>query len=178
VLESIHGFQGVPGRLQRVHCAEKQNPFVFIDYAHTPDALEKVLRTLQQLKSNQHLKVLFGCGGDRDPGKRPLMAAIAEQFADAIFVTSDNPRTEDPQKIISDILSGFQSRQKVQVLEDRQQAIQNIIHQSSPGDIILIAGKGHENYQIIGENKFPFSDYQESLKILSGSVLPANRKNQ
>ncbi len=177
VIQNVAQCKGVPGRLQRVVFSESRAPHVFIDYAHTPDALEKVLRTLQQFKEAKQLKVLFGCGGDRDPGKRPLMAAVAEKHADIVFVTSDNPRAEDPEKIISEIVLGFAQREKVFVMADRRAAIKKIIDDSGPGDIVLIAGKGHENYQIIGDSKLDFSDYEQSLSALSRSYSYANSNN-
>lgn len=157
----------VPGRLERV---PGKYPFqVFVDYAHTPDALENVLRTLQQLKQGR-LIVVFGCGGDRDRAKRPLMAAAAERYADRVFVTTDNPRTEDPLQIIADIQKGFQKK-GYHAIADRAEAIQEAIRSAAPGDIIVIAGKGHENYQEVHGVKMPFDDVamaQRALRDLQG----------
>jgi UDP-N-acetylmuramoyl-L-alanyl-D-glutamate--2,6-diaminopimelate ligase len=141
-----------PGRLERF---ESGGVTVFVDYAHTPDALANVLKAARPICSRQ-LWVVFGCGGDRDRSKRPLMLAAARHFADIVVVTTDNPRTEEPDKIVADMLAGGE---KVDYLElDRRQAIKLALSQAKPGDVILIAGKGHENYQIIGAEKHYFSD--------------------
>lgn len=145
----------VPGRMQ---CLHRQGcPAVVIDYAHTPDALEKALLAARKHCLNQ-LWVVFGCGGDRDTGKRAEMAAIAEQLADKIVVTSDNPRTEDPDAIINMIMQGFAAADQVVVLPEREAAISRAIQMAGPDDLILIAGKGHEDYQDIMGVKYPFSD--------------------
>lgn len=157
-------FPGVPGRLQKVPCASSRA--VFIDYAHSPDALENVLKTLISIRTEIHaknkIKVLFGCGGDRDKGKRPMMAQVAQKFADQIYLTSDNPRTEDPQQIINEIIVGFTAVPAVhyEVEVDREMAIQKALSDMEPDDVLLIAGKGHEDYQIFGTQKKPFSDFQ------------------
>lgn len=156
---------GAPGRLQPV---VKGQPFgVFVDYAHTDDALENVLSALRPL-TNGKLRVLFGCGGDRDPTKRPRMAKAAEKWADAIYVTSDNPRTENPASIIEQIQSGLQRKadKPVVVDADRRSAIEQIISDAEPGDVVLLAGKGHENYQIIGTEKRHFDDAEEAARAL------------
>lgn len=152
----------VSGRLERV-AGEK---IVFIDYAHTPDALENVLIALRS-HSKEKIVLVFGCGGDRDRGKRPEMARIAERYADRIFVTSDNPRSESPESIANDIVAGFQSERSVVVELDRRKAIQGSIAQAGDQDIILIAGKGHENYQEISGTKYPFSDYDEVKRLIA-----------
>ena len=149
----------VPGRLEPVGSAEFP---VFVDYAHTPDALEKVLQTLKPLTKNK-LWVIFGCGGNRDKGKRPLMAEAAAKYADFVVVTSDNPRKEDPELIIQDILASGINAKYVNV--DRKIAIEETLKMALSGDTVLIAGKGHEDYQIIGEEKFYFSD-QAVVKAL------------
>jgi UDP-N-acetylmuramoyl-L-alanyl-D-glutamate--2,6-diaminopimelate ligase len=156
---------GAPGRLQAVRCNQ---PFaVLVDYAHTHDALDKVLTALRPLTRGK-LRVLFGCGGDRDRTKRPLMARAAEQLADAVYVTSDNPRTESPTDIIDQILTGFQKTGKTPVIveADRRAAIRKILNDSQPGDVVLLAGKGHENYQIIGQTKRHFDDAEEASMAL------------
>jgi len=164
-------FNGIPGRLQRV--PNSHDKFVFIDYAHSPDALENVLLALQNLFHQFAIKgrilCVFGCGGDRDKGKRPLMAAVAEKYSDIIVVTSDNPRTEDPLKIINDIKVGFQgNHSRPLIIEpDRQKAIAFALQEAQPNDVVLIAGKGHEDYQIIGKEKFYFSDYEVARKLLA-----------
>jgi UDP-N-acetylmuramoyl-L-alanyl-D-glutamate--2,6-diaminopimelate ligase len=144
-----------PGRMQRV---DATGTAVYIDYAHTPNAIEAALRTLRAHCQGK-LWCVFGCGGERDAGKRPLMAKSAERLADNIVVTSDNPRTEDPQQIIDDIVSGLGQPQRAAVIEDRAAAIAWVIDQAAETDIVLIAGKGHENYQQVGAERRPFSDY-------------------
>jgi UDP-N-acetylmuramoyl-L-alanyl-D-glutamate--2,6-diaminopimelate ligase len=132
-------------------------PLVIVDFAHTPDALEQALKALRPLCSGR-LICVFGCGGERDRGKRPLMAAVAEALADRVIVTSDNPRGEGPEAIIDDILAGFTSTAPVRVEPDRARAIALAIHEATEGDLVLIAGKGHEDYQDIGGQRLPFSD--------------------
>lgn len=154
----------VPGRLEKIE--NESGIHVFVDYAHTPDALEKVLETLNSIKKEKLITV-FGCGGDRDSGKRPLMGAIAERNSDQIIITSDNPRTEDPFKIIQQITMGLVTNKKPIIEIDREKAIQSAIQNSKKGDVILIAGKGHEDYQIIGTTKLPFDDRTIAKKWLS-----------
>jgi len=179
-LETIAGglsaLQGVPGRLEKVEYSrvrgrrsavrtkaasdeQRATSYVLIDYAHTDDALKNVLTTLKPLCKGR-LIVVFGCGGDRDRTKRPRMAKVAEQLADFVIVTSDNPRTEKPQDIINEIVAGFKNlgSSKITIEQDRKKAIALAIKTAEKNDIVLIAGKGHENYQIIGKQKFPFSD--------------------
>jgi UDP-N-acetylmuramoyl-L-alanyl-D-glutamate--2,6-diaminopimelate ligase len=151
----------VAGRVERVETHTKWHAFV--DYAHTPDALEKVLLTLKELTKGR-LLVIFGCGGDRDSKKRPLMGKIASSIADKIFVTSDNPRTEDPTKIIREIALGIEG--PAEYITNRREAIRSVVQQLVPNDVLLVAGKGHETYQIIGENKFHFDDREEILEAL------------
>ncbi len=166
-MQSLDGskIKPVPGRFEPVPAAVPFNFAVIVDYAHTPDALEKTLTKLKEMTTGQ-LWVVFGCGGDRDPGKRPLMGAIAEKFADQIIVSSDNPRTEMPGEIINQILKGMPRKKKVHVIEDRLSAIEFACLKAKAGDSILIAGKGHENYQIIGNTKFPFDDRLVSAEVL------------
>ena len=145
---------------------------VYVDYAHTPDALENVLRSLNKvrvdLRANNKIWTLFGCGGDRDKGKRPLMAAIAAKYSDRVMVTSDNPRTEEALQIINDVLEGFSpsQRKSAEVEVDRRKAIQKVLAQAQPGDVVLIAGKGHEDYQILGKEKIHFSDVEVAKEFL------------
>jgi len=147
----------VPGRLESVGTPDLG---IYVDYAHTPDALERVLATLRPLvRETNRLWVIFGCGGDRDRGKRPQMAKVAREGADMVVVTSDNPRTEDPGKIIEDILSTGVRADLIEA--DRSTAIASTLAQTQPGDIVLIAGKGHEQYQIIGTESRYFSDQEE-----------------
>jgi UDP-N-acetylmuramoyl-L-alanyl-D-glutamate--2,6-diaminopimelate ligase len=153
----IATLKAVPGRLEKVG-GDRCPIDVLVDYAHTDDALRNVLRATRQI-CRGHLTVVFGCGGDRDRTKRPRMAQAAAQLADKIFVTSDNPRTEDPQRIIADIMEGFgRGRRQVHAEPDREQAIRRAIQEAEPGDLVLIAGKGHEQYQLVGRAKRPFDD--------------------
>ncbi|MFT6984527.1 MAG: UDP-N-acetylmuramoyl-L-alanyl-D-glutamate--2,6-diaminopimelate ligase [Psychromonas sp.] len=147
----------VPGRMEQYFFPEKEITFV-VDYAHTPDALEKALIALQKHKSDGRLICVFGCGGDRDKGKRPEMAKVAEAFAEKVVLVDDNPRTEPAQDIMQDILSGFNHADTVTKIHDRTQAVLFLLENSLPGDLILLAGKGHENYQIIGDTCLDYSD--------------------
>ncbi len=172
IRSALKSFKGVPGRLQRVQNDKAYN--IFVDYAHTPDALSNVLNGLVELKKKDknvnRILCLFGCGGDRDKGKRPLMMEAALKYSDQIFLTSDNPRTEDPKKIIEDCLEKCSSkeRQSIVSIENRREAIQALIENCQPGDVALIAGKGHEDYQIIGTKKIHFSDYETAKEIVNG----------
>ena len=175
----INGKITIPGRLEAVDCG--QDFLVLVDYAHTDDALKNVLSTLRPL-ANKKLITLFGCGGDRDKRKRPKMARAAAKESDKVVVTSDNPRTEEPGKIIEGILEGFEGMdikeveakdsafgddEKVfVVIPDRKRAIAFAVSEAERGDIVLIAGKGHEDYQIIGKKKYPFDDKVEVEKAL------------
>lgn len=169
--EALRTFGGVPGRLQRVDSFSRK--VVFVDYAHTPDALENVLKALREIRSTtqQTNKIIcvFGCGGDRDKTKRSLMAKIASELSDHVFVTSDNPRTENPQSIIAEIASGLVGK-NYELLTDRGQAIKKAIQFAQNEDVVLIAGKGHEDYQIIGTEKTPFSDLQTAAKYLQENL--------
>lgn len=171
ILKNLDGFKGVPGRLERVE--NKLDVHIFVDYAHTDDALKNVLNSLRQIREKNKLKgkiiTVFGCGGDRDKGKRPLMAQAVEKFSHHTILTSDNPRTEDPLKIIDDIKLGFSSNfvsKNVLIEPDRRKAIGLAIDQSTSGDVILIAGKGHEDYQIVGTEKHHFSDIEVVKEFL------------
>ena len=157
---SIEQLQAVQGRMELVSRSTAQQPMAVIDFAHTPDALEQVLKTLRDIAQQRagQLWCVFGCGGDRDALKRPIMGRIAESIADHVMVTSDNPRSEVPEKIMADILSGFEVPEKAQVNADRATAILQTIRQAKPEDVILIAGKGHEETQEIAGKKHPFSD--------------------
>jgi UDP-N-acetylmuramoyl-L-alanyl-D-glutamate--2,6-diaminopimelate ligase len=163
---------GAPGRLQPVRCGQKFA--VLVDYAHTDDALENVLTALKPLTQGK-LRVLFGCGGDRDRTKRPRMARTAEKWADAVYVTSDNPRTENARSILEEIASGFspEGMRKTVVEIDRRRAIEAILSDAEPADVVLIAGKGHENYQIIGSEKHHFDDVEEASRVLNGHAVAA-----
>lgn len=159
----------IPGRLEKITSSSGFE--IYIDYAHTPDALQNVLKTLQSLKKTRIITVV-GCGGDRDEDKRGLMGQIACQLSDYVILTSDNPRSEDPEKIIDEIENGIKSltpaRNNYMKVPDREKAIKKSIELAGKNDIVLIAGKGHENYQIIGNKKFNFDDREIAKKILSG----------
>jgi UDP-N-acetylmuramyl-tripeptide synthetase len=156
----------VPGRMERINVTGK--PLVAVDYAHTPDALDKALQALRPLAAQRggRLWCVFGCGGDRDPTKRPLMAAVAEKDADLVVVTSDNPRGEKPEAIISQVLLGLSHAAGVEVEIDRARAIAETIAAAAPQDVILIAGKGHEDYQDVAGVKHPFSDQAHAREAL------------
>lgn len=162
---SLEQVQAVAGRMQRL--GGKSLPTVIIDYAHTPDALQKVLQTLREMTavSGGNLVCLFGCGGNRDSGKRPMMGRVAEQFADRCIVTSDNPRDENPAEIVAQITLGMQGNNH-RVIIERAAAINHAIAHAQPGDTVLIAGKGHEDYQEIGGVKHAFSDLQVAQRAL------------
>jgi len=151
-----------PGRMQTM--GGGAHPLVVIDYAHTPDALEKVLATLHEIVSGGRLICVFGCGGNRDKGKRPLMGQVVAKGADEVWVTSDNPRNEDPRHIIDDILAGMTGKPHVEV--DRARAIFEAIGCAHQGDVVLIAGKGHEDYQEVAGERVPFSDVAVARKAL------------
>jgi UDP-N-acetylmuramyl-tripeptide synthetase len=159
----------VPGRMQRVAAGAVGQPEVVVDYAHTPDALEKVIAALRPLASARggKLHCVFGCGGDRDATKRPLMGEIAARLADAVVVTSDNPRTEDPQKIVDQIADGAFDGNPVVKIVDRRDAIAQVLAGAAAQDVVLIAGKGHEDYQEVGGARLPFSDVEEALAGLA-----------
>jgi UDP-N-acetylmuramoyl-L-alanyl-D-glutamate--2,6-diaminopimelate ligase len=155
LLETAPDLQPVCGRME-VFTAPNR-PTVVVDYAHTPDALEKALEAAR-LHCKGQLWCVFGCGGDRDRGKRPLMGGVAEQLADRVIVTDDNPRSEDPQAIIADILTGFVDAGHAQVIHGRAEAVTSAVMQANADDVVLIAGKGHEDYQIIGTHRLDYSD--------------------
>ncbi len=160
VFHALQGLHGAPGRLERV--GEIRGAAVFVDYAHKPDALEKALAALRPFVRGR-LVVVFGCGGDRDPGKRPIMGAIAARLADAAIVTDDNPRSEDPAAIRAEILAAAPSALEI---GDRRAAIQAGIAMLADGDALMIAGKGHETGQIVGARTLPFSDADEARAAL------------
>ena len=157
IRQGIENVSSIPGRLEPVPVNKDLN--VIVDYAHTPDALQKALHVLEKV-TDHDLWVVFGCGGDRDKKKRPLMGKIAEDFSDRVVITTDNPRNESPASIINDILAGITNHNKVKVEEDRRKAIQIALQEAKKGDTILVAGKGHEDYQEIKGIKYPFDDRQ------------------
>ena len=160
VRDALAHFRGVPGRMERVDLPETDVSFsVFIDFAHTPDALESLLRSVQDFRrKGQRIVLVFGCGGDRDPSKRKVMARIASRMVDSLVITSDNSRSEDPSHIISDILAGVDKESEFAVVPDRTEAIRYAVRYARTGDIILLAGKGHENYEIDRKGKHPFCE--------------------
>jgi UDP-N-acetylmuramoyl-L-alanyl-D-glutamate--2,6-diaminopimelate ligase len=158
VLDALTKLEPVPGRMQTL--GKQGQPLVVVDYAHKPDALEKVLQALRSHTAGK-LICVFGCGGERDRGKRPLMARIAEQLADQVIVTNDNPRHEKPEDIAAEIMHGFSRPERVLIELDRSKAIRNSIQCASGNDCILIAGKGAERYQQIGDEKLPFDDVEQ-----------------
>ncbi len=169
---AIEQLKPVSGRMELISDAANQSPMAIVDFAHTPDALEQVLKTLRVLAEERRgdLWCVFGCGGDRDQTKRPIMGRIAETLAHHVMVTSDNPRSEDPQQIANDILSGFEQAQHAQVNLDRATAILQVMRQAKPQDIVLVAGKGHEETQEIAGKKLPFSDAVHVRLAMGGSA--------
>ncbi|MBH1987261.1 MAG: UDP-N-acetylmuramoyl-L-alanyl-D-glutamate--2,6-diaminopimelate ligase [Burkholderiales bacterium] len=172
--------EAVPGRMQLVAApdgAEAASPLVVVDYAHTPDALQKALCALRPVAEARggQLWCVFGCGGDRDPIKRPMMGVTADRHADRVVLTSDNPRSEKPAFILSQILAGVPGRDGVSVIEDRRAAIAHAIGQADPRDVILLAGKGHEATQEVAGVKLPFSDLDEAAAALSARVAHTPR---
>ena len=172
VLQSVPELLSVPGRMQRLGGDGK--PLVIVDYAHTPDALSSVLKSLSD-HGAETVTCVFGCGGDRDRGKRPLMAKAAIEGAQTIFITSDNPRSEDPDQIIADAMEAVQGRDRDRVtsISDRAEAIREAVSKAREGDIVLLAGKGHEDYQEINGQRIHFDDVEQALQALSLWQIPA-----
>lgn len=162
IISKIPLIHGAPGRFEPVKI--DRDFTVIVDYAHTGDALENILKSINEFKTNRVITV-FGCGGDRDKTKRPIMGGIAEKYSDIVIVTSDNPRTEDPEEIIKDIAVGL-TKENHTVEIHREKAIEKAISLAEKNDIILIAGKGHENYQVIGREKIHFDDKEEVIKAI------------
>ncbi len=165
---ALENFEGVKGRMERVFGSSQIK--VFVDYAHTPQALEQVLLTLKEIKKNK-LWVVFGCGGDRCKEKRPDMGVIAFALADRVVITSDNPRNENPGEIIDDILQGVKFSENCLIIPDRREAIEKTIANAENGDIVLIAGKGHERYQILGNLIIPMDDKEIASKTLAKRTI-------
>ncbi len=164
IAKGVRDLSGVPGRLERV--VNSRGVHIWVDYAHKPDALEKVIKTLREMRAGQKLITVFGCGGDRDRKKRPQMGQIAVQWSDHVWVTSDNPRTEEPMAIIEEIVRGVGSAQNFTIQVDRKKAIFEAIASARPGDLVLIAGKGHEDYQIVGTQKIHFDDREVASEAI------------
>ncbi|MGG6240351.1 UDP-N-acetylmuramoyl-L-alanyl-D-glutamate--2,6-diaminopimelate ligase [Nodosilinea sp. AN01ver1] len=166
IAAALPSFGGVPGRMEQVKVSEAQDISVIVDYAHTPDSLKSSLTAARPFVPGR-LICVFGCGGDRDRTKRPQMGRIAYELADTVVVTSDNPRTEDPEQILRDVVAGIPAELgSDQVVGDRATAIQSAIAMAQPGDGILIAGKGHEDYQILGTEKIHFDDREQARHFL------------
>jgi UDP-N-acetylmuramoyl-L-alanyl-D-glutamate--2,6-diaminopimelate ligase len=159
---ALAGVGRIPGRMERISAG---GIAIVVDYAHTPDALESALTALRETTGGA-LAIVFGCGGDRDRGKRAQMGAVAARFADRLYVTSDNPRGEDPQSIADAIVGGIGSSKRVVEL-DRRRAIERAVAEASPGDVVLVAGKGHETYQIVGDRVLPFDDAAIAREVLA-----------
>lgn len=168
IQESLNQIKGVPGRYEMIDAG--QNFQVIVDYAHTPDGMKNVLKTAVKMKKN-NLFVLFGCGGDRDRSKRPVMAQLAEEFADYSIVSNDNPRTEDQAKIFSEIEAGFsKDYQQYEIIADRKKAIKKIIELASKDDIIMILGRGHEKYQVLKNKKIKLDDRKIAYQALKAKI--------
>lgn len=167
VVTACNKLHAVPGRMEAFGGTAGQ-PLVIVDYAHTPDALQQVLSALRRHCQGQ-LWCVFGCGGDRDRGKRPQMGAVAADLADQVVVTDDNPRTEEPEQIVKDILAGMPSRQRVQVIMGRDNAVRQVIAQAKAEDVVLLAGKGHEDYQIIGQQRIDYDERKLVAEIIAAS---------
>ena len=165
IVRDLPEFAGVPGRMEKVDVTSEEELTVIVDYAHTPDSLENVLKATRPFVSGD-LICVFGCGGDRDRTKRPLMGGIAARLSDKAVVTSDNPRTEDPDQILKDILEGIDPKTSPLVICDRSVAIRRAIMEAKPGDGVVIAGKGHEDYQILGTEKIHFDDREQARAAL------------
>ena len=167
IVKGLATFTAVPGRFELIE--EGQDFAVVVDYAHTPDGLENILQTAKRIVENRIL-VVFGCGGDRDATKRPIMGRIAAQFGDRVFVTSDNPRTEDPVQIVKDVevgvKEGFRDGVTYEVIVDRREAIHKAIAEATTGDVVIIAGKGHEDYQILKDETIHFDDREVAREAL------------
>jgi UDP-N-acetylmuramoyl-L-alanyl-D-glutamate--2,6-diaminopimelate ligase len=168
-LTALSDLPGAEGRFDYVKHPAKAGCIGIVDYAHTPDALEKVLETIQKLKG-KHSRIITvtGAGGDRDKTKRPVMAQVCARFSDQIILTSDNPRTEDPAAILKDMEAGLEETDKIKtlVIQDREQAIKTAVRLAGEHDIILVAGKGHEKYQDVNGVKHPFDDKQILLSYM------------
>jgi UDP-N-acetylmuramoyl-L-alanyl-D-glutamate--2,6-diaminopimelate ligase len=164
LFDTVNQLQSVNGRMQLIK--QPNQPLIIVDYAHTPDALEQALKAAREHCRGKIITV-FGCGGDRDPGKRPLMAQVAERYSNRVIFTDDNPRTENADHIIDDMRKGLKAPEKVSYIADRKAAIQQAVTLASDADLILVAGKGHEDYQIFGTEKVYFSDIAAAKEVLA-----------
>ena len=175
IKSGLEAVGGIPGRMERIQAGQDFN--IWIDYGHTPHALEGLLKTARKLTKGK-LLFLFGCGGDRDCGKRPLMGKAASRYADLIFLTEDNPRSEDPRVIVQQILHGIEEKSKVQIIIDRAEGIKKALEIARAGDTLVLAGKGHEDYQIIGDKKIHFSDKETVLELLSAGRVKGQEESE
>ena len=163
IKRALENFRSVPGRFERIF---SNAPFeVIVDYAHTPDGVKNVLETARQIVTGKIITV-FGCGGDRDNRKRPIMGKLAAQLSDIVIATSDNPRTENPEKILDDIERGINDKKNYERIADRRAAIFRAIELANSGDVVLILGKGHENYQILNTGTIHFDDREVAREVL------------
>ena len=166
VKSGLESLSPIPGRMEKIDCGQNFN--IIIDYAHTPYAFERLLNDIREIAKGE-IFLVFGCGGDRDKGKRPLMGEIASRLADFSFITLDNPRTEDTRRIFEDILTGVEDKSKVEIVADRKEAIRKVLEEARKNDTVIFAGKGHEDYQIFGDMKVHFSDKEEVLNFFKKS---------
>lgn len=175
IKEGVEHFTSIEGRFEMIDCGQEFP--VIVDYAHSPDALETILKTARAVKTRKLITV-FGCGGDKDKGKRPIMGAIGTTFSDYCIITSDNPRTEDPLVIIKEIEAGIDrgTACPFESIVDRREAIEKALSYAQPGDVVVLAGKGHEDYQIIGNKKIPFSDKEEVKKFFAKKFSSLTKK--
>ena len=169
VLRALSDVQPPKGRFEQYMSAH--SILAIVDYAHTPDALENVLHTIQDIRTNQKIITVVGCGGDRDKTKRPIMAKIAEEKSDILILTSDNPRTESAEAILEDMLQGIENTQTTLVISDRKSAIEQAVALAHKGDILLIAGKGHETYQEINHERTHFDDKEVVMVALENKQI-------
>jgi UDP-N-acetylmuramoyl-L-alanyl-D-glutamate--2,6-diaminopimelate ligase len=169
IKSGLEAVASIPGRMERIQAGQDFN--IWVDYGHTPHAFERLLKSARKMTKGR-LLFLFGCGGDRDCSKRPLMGKVASQHADLIFLTEDNPRSEDPRVIIQQILHGIEDKNKVQIIIDRKKGIKKALEIAQAGDTLVLAGKGHEDYQIIGDKKIHFSDKETVLELLNAQAVP------
>lgn len=164
IKSGLEAITGVAGRMERIQAGQDFN--IWIDYAHTPHAFERLLKSARRI-TKRRLLFLFGCGGDRDREKRPLMGKVAAEYADSIILTEDNPRSEEPETITEHIMAGIEEKNKVEIIIDRKEGIKRALQMARPGDTLVLAGKGHEEYQVIGDEKIHFSDKETVLEFLS-----------
>lgn len=171
IKKALETFQSVPGRFELVQAGQSFS--VIVDYAHTPDGLENILKTAQQIAKNKII-VVFGCGGDRDRTKRPIMGKIAAQYGDIVIATSDNPRSEDPEFILDEVEVGIKTGLTLgkiyEKISDRRQAIGRALHLAENEDIVIIAGKGHENYQILKDRTISFDDKEVAKELIKEMI--------